>query len=179
MSNSISNRVVVLESHGVSGREIWLRFVPLTFRFDDENPVLRIEVQEAIEPELFNERIGHIADDIVDDIEVADTTLSVWREQSDSPVEFQGKLTWKCEDYGINDYICALKANDAEFETLHSEIASLKKSIGTTLRFIDRIIDHIEKKQELTGVDDARFLDQIRLLRGVRRQFRDDEQPSL
>jgi len=179
MSDLTLNRFVFLDSHGVSDRELWLRFVPDGFRLESDTPVLRIEIQEVVEPKLLDQKIEKISDVTVDVIEVVGAKVSVWPEMVDSPVEFQGTVIWKYEDYGINDFSRALKERDAEIESLGSEIRGLNKTISVALRFIDRTIDHIERKQELTGADEARFSDQIRLLRGVRRHFRDDEQSSI
>lgn len=174
MPESIVSRLVILESFNLAESRLRLRFSPAFFEVDHKDPILRIEVELTAEIDKAEQKISHIKQELCADIEVDDTSVSIWIEDLDSPIQFLGSVTWKYEEYATSDYIEAINDGKLYQDRQKDEIIQLKQTIDRALRFIDRTIDRIEKRQDLTHSRSANDTKQIRLLRGVRRHLVDD-----
>lgn len=174
MPESLARRFMVLDSWELTEGRLRLRFVPDEFRADHEDPVLRVEVALTADEGEAERKISEVRPNLVDDIEVDESALSIWLENSDSPIRFVGPVTWSHEDYAIPDYIEAIRVLDMVRARQNDQVLQLNATINRTLGFIDRTIDRIEKKQDLIHPEDDRFTKQVQLLRTVRRQLRDD-----
>jgi hypothetical protein len=173
MPKAIS-QCVFLESSDLAETRLRLRFIPICFDAEYKSPVLQIEVDLAAELEKVKQKISSIEGCVVDDIEVDDSSLLIWVEGMEQPVDFIGSTTSRNEDYSVSDYIKEIKAINRHMADKHGEIVQLSQTINQTLGYIDRTIDRIEKKQHLLRPKDKRYTKQIELLRGVRRQLADD-----
>lgn len=174
MPESILNRFVVLESSDLAGCQLRLRFVPDLFDVQHADPVLLIEVILSVDKEEVDKKVSLIKKGLIDEIETDQSTVSIWIEYMDSPISFLGSVTWQYEDYGTPDYIGAIKTGDLIRDELNNEIVQLRQKIDRALRFIHRTTDRIQKKRDLAHSDNARYAEQIQLLKGVRRQLEDD-----
>jgi len=175
MPESIVKSFVILESSSLSGSRLRLRFAPDVFDIDRQDPVVRIEVDLTADLETTAQKLSQIEDEYIDDITVDDSQLSIYVEILDAPIQFHGPLTWKREGYVTSDYIAAIKDCTLVQEEQHRKIVHLRRTIDRALRFIDRTIDRIEKKQEMTRSRDSDYAEQIQLLRGARRHLAEDE----
>lgn len=175
MPDSIVSRFVILESANLTESRLRLRFIPEKFDANHTDPVVRIEVDLAADLEMAEQKISQIKMGLVDDITVDDSSLSVYLEHIDAPIQFLGQVTRKYEDYATSDYIAEIKNGALTQDWQGNEIARLGQTIDRAVRFIDRTIDRIEKKQELTGSKNSDLEEQIQLLRGARRHLAEDE----
>ena len=174
MPDSLISRFVFLESAKLTESRLRLRFIPERFDADHPDPIVLVETDLTVEIDKAAQKISQIEDEYIDDITVDDSSLSVYVETLDAPIQFQGPVTCKREDYAKSDYIAEIKRaahiRDKQAEKIHQ----LGRTIDRALRFIDRTIDRIEKKQDLTQARSEDYADQIRLLRGARRHLADD-----
>ena len=175
MPETILNRFVVLETCERAGSRLRLRFVPDIMELDYTDPVMQLEIELTAGLDDADAKISQLQEGLVDGIEVNQSTLSIWVEHFDEPVILVGTITWQYEDYATSDYIEEIKRRDEERERNHRESLRLYQKIGQAVRFIDRTIDHIERRQDLTQAMDDRYAKQIQLLRGVRRHLAEDE----
>ena len=163
LPKSILKCFVVLQSYEMANGRLCLRFVPDEFRPEDENPVLRIEITGLANAGKATSKIAQIERSVVDDIEADESCLSVWADHLESPVSFSGAIAWTHEAYAIPDFIEAIDAEKMSQDRLNREVIELKQSVSRALRFIDRTVDRIEKRRELTQSKDENDLKQIQL----------------
>ena len=174
LPKSILKRVVVLQSYELAVGRLCLRFVPDEFRPEDENPVLRIEISGLADAGEAASKIAQLEQSVVDNIEADESALNVWPDHLELPVSFLGAVAWTHEAYALPDFVEAMDAEKMIRDSLNREVDQLKQSVSRALRFIDRTVDRIEKRRELTQSKDENDLKQIQLLRGVRRQLSED-----
>jgi hypothetical protein len=174
MPNSIVNRFVVLDASDLGESRLRLRFLPDAFDVDHTDPVLRIEVDLTADIDSAPQKIAAIEQGLVDNIEADSSNVVIWVDHLDAPIQFEGAVTWNFEDYITSDYVSEIEALDLIVNKQNVERSQLQGTIDQALRFIDRTIDRIEKKHELTHAADSEHKAQIQLLRGVRRQLTDD-----
>jgi hypothetical protein len=174
MPESIVSNFVILESSNLTENRLRLRFMPDVFDDDHTDPILRIEIDLTAEIDQAAQKVSHIEQGFIDDIEADESSLTIWIENLASPIQFQGAVTWHCEGYATSDYIKAIKAGDRIRQERDGEIVQLQRTIDRAVRFIDRTIDRIEKKQDLTHSQNSDYTEQIQLLRGARRHLADD-----
>ena len=174
MPDSIINCFVILESSSLSGSRLRLRFAPDVLDINRQDPILQIAVHLTADMDKAGQKISTLNEGLVDDIVVDDSALSISVEHLDAPIRFEGSVTWDCQGYVTSDYIAAIKDDALVQEEQNKQIVHLRRTIDRALRFIDRTIDRIEKKQELTHSRNSDYAEQIQLLRGARRHLADD-----
>lgn len=174
MPDSLISRFVFLESSSLTDTCLRLRFIPVSFDADYVNPIVHINVDLTADLETAAQKIALIEDEYIDDITVDESSLSIYPETLDTSVQFHGPVTWKREGYAISDYIVEIELGARIQSDQRKENHRLSRTIDRALRFIDRTIDRIEKKQAMMRVRDPDLAEQIQLLRGARRHLTDD-----
>ena len=171
---SILNRFAVLDDFEVTDDEWRLRFVPDYFDLEHADPVLVIEAKSTFNAQDLQKRINAIKGQMIDDIEVDGTTVSIWIEGSDQPLLFQGDFTWRRGNYETRDHLRAIEVDGWIKSHQQEEILKLRNIIHDSLNFIDRTADRLKRKDQLSRRDDHENRRQLDLLQRVRRTLSDD-----
>jgi len=125
----------------------------------------------AISAEDLEKSITAIKGEMIGDIEVESTTVSVWVEGLDSPIRFEGESNWYRSGYETRDHLRAIEVDGWIKSQQQEDILKLRNTIREAVGFIERTIERIEKKQELIRGGDHEYRSQLELLRRVRRKL--------
>jgi len=173
MLKSIVNRFVVLDSFKVDGNRLRMRFVPDFLDIQDTDPVLWIQVDLTESTDEAGKELASIRGYLVDDIETDESTLLVSIESSELPIEFSGSVAWSFEEYSLSDYRKAIQRLNQFASEQTREVVSLRRRLKGARQFLDQTVARLERKRNLSRIDNTVYTKQLELLKRVRRRFED------
>lgn len=168
---SILKHMAILDDWSLSQRKLSLRFTPDYFDLDFDMPILVVEIELEKEPAGIEGQIQVIKEGSIDDIEVDESSISVWIEYLESPIRFDGSPKWSSSDYETRDFLQAIETHRLIRSQQQDELKQLRRTITEGVSFIDQLVERIEKKMQMSRQGKDEPSRQIELLRRVRRKL--------
>lgn len=174
MFTSILKHISFLESHQIDGDVLTLRILPAFFAVSQTDPVLLIDISFVDPQHRFDSRqLEKTHREIIEAIDATESKVTLSLDVAGESIVFLGSVSWRYEDYSIQDLRSEIECIDAQTRDKNEEIRQLRRLVEGAVQFIEKSIDRSQRVQDLSNSPEHDTAKQVDLLRRVKRKLID------